>query len=116
MTNLKQNWRGRQIILASLKGKLLCRKPSVQLEIKCDSNAQFSGNTSIWIHGIVLPYNASNDNVMAIVKSCYKKINVPFDQDNIDDGHGVGNTYTNENTGRKIQSIIVKFKLLKSCN
>ena len=53
---------------------------------------------------------------MAIVKSCYKKINVPFDQDNIDDGHGVGNTYTNENTGRKIQSIIVKFKLLKSCN
>ena len=53
---------------------------------------------------------------MAIVKSCYKKINVPFDQDNIDDGHGVGNRYTNENTGRKIQSIIVKFKLLKSCN
>ena len=51
---------------------------------------------------------------MAVVKSCHKKINVPFDQDNIDHVHRIGKKYTNENTG-KIQSLIVKFKLWKSC-
>ena len=51
---------------------------------------------------------------MAVVKYCHEKINVPFDQDNIDHIHGVGNKYTDENTGEKIQSIIVKFKSWKS--
>ena len=42
------------------------------------------------------------------------KINVPFDQDNIDRVHQIGRKYTNENTGKKIQSIIVKFKSWES--
>ena len=46
--------------------------------------------TDIRIHGIVVPENESNDNVMAIVKSCPEKINVPFDKDIIDHVHRVG--------------------------
>ena len=55
--------------------------------------------------------NESVDNVMAVVKSCHEKINVPFDQDNIDRVHQIGKKYTDGNTGEKVQSIIVKFKL-----
>ena len=51
---------------------------------------------------------------MAVVKSCHEKINVSFDQDNIDRAHRIGKKYTDENTGKNIQSIIVKFKSWKS--
>ena len=51
---------------------------------------------------------------MAVVKSCHEKISVPFDQDNIDRVHQTGRKYANENTGKKVQSIIVKFKSWKS--
>ena len=51
---------------------------------------------------------------MAVVKSCHEKINLSFDQDNIDRAHRIGKKYTDENTGKNIQSITVKFKLRKS--
>ena len=72
---------------------------------------QYSRRTSIRIHGTEVPENESVDNVMAVVKSCHEKINVPFDQDNIDRVHQIGKKYTDGNTGEKVQSIIVKFKL-----
>ena len=50
---------------------------------------------------------------MAVVKSCHEKINIPFDQDNIGHVHQIGEKYTDENTGEKIQPTIVKFKLWK---
>ena len=53
---------------------------------------------------------------MAVVKFCHEKISVPFNQDNIDRVHRVGNKYTNENTGKKIQSIIDIFlRIDKAC-
>ena len=50
---------------------------------------------------------------MVVVKSCQEKVNVPFEQDNIDCAHRVGKKYTDENTAKKVQSIIVKFKSWK---
>ena len=50
---------------------------------------------------------------MAVVKSCHQKINLPFDQDNIYRVHRNGKKYTEENTEKKIQSVIVKFKSWK---
>ena len=94
-----------------LKGQIgLQKKMSDQLEIKCDKSEQYSRLTSILIHGIEVPENESIDNVMAFVKSCHEKINVSFDQDNIDRVHRVGKKYTDGNIGKKIQPIIVKFK------
>ena len=43
------------------------------------------------------------DNVMAVMKSCHEKVNVTFDQDNIDCVHRIRKKYTDENTGKKIQ-------------
>ena len=40
----------------------------------------------------------------------HRTTNVRFDQDNIDRVHSVGIKYTDENTEKKIQSIIIKFK------
>ena len=70
--------------------------------------------TSSRIHGTKVLENESVDNAMAVVKSCHEKKSVPFDQDNIDRVHQTGRKYTNENTGEKVQSIIVKFKSWKS--
>ena len=92
----------------------LQKNMSDQLEIKCNNNERYSRRTSIRIHGIEVPENESTDNVMAVVKSCHEKIHVPFDQDNIDRVHRIGKKYTDGNTRKKIQSIIVKFKSWKS--
>ena len=98
-----------------LEGQIaLQKKMSDLLEIKCDNNEQYSRRTSIRIHGTEVSENESVDNVMAVVKSCHEKINVPFDQDNIHRVHRIGKKYTDENTGKKVQSIIVKFKSWKS--
>ena len=91
----------------------LQKKMSDQLKIRCDNIEQYSRRTSIRIHEMEVPENESNDNIMAVVKSCYEKKNVLFDQDNIGRVHRVGKKYTDENTGKNIQSIIVKFKLWK---
>ena len=94
-----------------LEGQIaLQKKMSDLLEIKCDNNEQYSRCTSIRIHGTKVAENESVDNVMAVVKSCHEKTNVPFEQDNIDRVHRIGKKYTDENTGKKVQSIIVKFK------
>ena len=44
---------------------------------------------------------------MAVVKSCHEKINVLFDKGNIDRVHRIGKKHTDENTGKKVQSITV---------
>ena len=38
---------------------------------------------------------------MTVVKSCNEKINIPFDQDNIDRVHRIEKKYIDENTRRR---------------
>ena len=86
-----------------LEGEIALPKNMLdQLEIKFDDNEQYSGCTSIGIHGILVPENKSNDNVMAVVKSCQEKIYVPFDQGNVDRAYRVGNKCTDKNIAKKI--------------
>ena len=70
--------------------------------------------TRIQIHGIEVPENESIDNVMVVMKSCHEKINVPFDHDNRDRVHRIRKKYSDENPGKKNQSIIFKFKSWES--
>ena len=99
----------------ALEGQIgLQKNMSDQWEINCDNNEQYNRRTSIWIHGIEVPENESVDNLVAVVKSCHERVNVLFDQDNIDHVHRAGKKYTYENTGNKIQSVIVKINLWKS--
>ena len=85
------------------------------LEIICDNNEQYNQRTSIRIHGTKIPENESVDNVMTVVNSCHEKINVPFDQDNTDRVHRIRKKYTDVNTEKMVQAIIVIFKSWKSC-
>ena len=111
----QMNWIDKLEGKLELEGEIGLQKTSDRLEIKCDNNEQYSRCTSIRIHGIEVPENKSIDNIMVVVKSCQEKVNVPFEQDNIDCAHRVGKKYTDENTAKKVQSIIVKFKSWKPC-
>ena len=51
---------------------------------------------------------------MERVKECYKEIDLPSQEENIDRVHSIGKTYTDKNTGKKVKSIIVKFNSWKS--
>ena len=59
------------------------------MEIKFNNNERYIRRTSMSIHVIIVPENNSNNNVMADVKSCYQKINVPFDENNKDRAYRV---------------------------
>ena len=85
------------------------------LEMTSDNNEKYNQRTSIRLHGTKIPENESVDNVMAVVNYCNEKINVPFDQDNTDRVHRIGKKYTDVNTEKKVQAIIVIFKSWKSC-
>ena len=68
-----------------LEGQIALQKNmSDRLEIKFDNTEQYSRRTSVRIHGTEVLENESVDNAIVVVKSCHEKINVLFDQDNID--------------------------------
>ena len=112
MENLKESCKGRQMYQRSWRANYFSEKHvfSDQLESKCDNNEQYRRCTGIQILGIEVPEHESNDNVMAVVKSCHEKINQivyrPCNQ--------VGSKYTDENSGKKIRSVIAQFKSWKS--
>ena len=44
------------------------------------------------------------------VKECCESVQVPFTQEDIDRAHRIGMEYTDENSGKRVKSIIVKFQ------
>ena len=91
-----------------LKGKItLQRNVLDQLEIRCVDNQQSADVPVFEFMELQYLRIKSNDNLLAVVKSCHGEIKVTFDQDNIDRVHRVGKKCTDENTGKKLQSIIV---------
>ena len=96
-----------------LEGKIAIQANTIhQLMIKSNDNEQYSRRSCLRIHGT----ECSNDerNVLQRVKECYEELNLPFQDENIDSVHRIGKTYTDKNTEKKVQSIIVKFNSWKS--
>ena len=82
-----------------------------QLLIKCDDNEQYSRLNCLQIHGIESKKkNEKIDYVWQKVKECYKSVQVPFAQEDIDRAHRIGMEYTEKNSGKEVKSLIVKFK------
>ena len=54
--------------------------------------------------------NEKIDYVWQKVKECYKSVQVPFAQEDIDRAHRIGMEYTEKNSGKEVKSLIVKFK------
>ena len=81
-----------------------------QLELRCDDNEQYSRRSCLRIHGIQLPNDDNNENMDEILDDCFKKVNLPFDKNDIDRAHRIGNSYIDKNSGERVKSIIVKFR------
>ena len=54
--------------------------------------------------------NEKLDDVLQKVKEYYEPVQVPFSQEDVDRAHRIGMEYTEKNSGKKLKSIIVKFK------
>ena len=95
-----------------LEGKIAIQANTVdQFVIKRDE--QYSRRSSLRIQVFECSDDERTDNVLQWVKVCYKEMNLPFQDENIDCVHRIGRTYTDKNSGKK--SIIVKFNFWKSC-
>ena len=81
-----------------------------QLLIKCDDNEQYSRRNCLRIHGIESTKHEKIDDVWKKVKDCYESVQVPFAQEDIDRAHRIGTEYKEKNLGKKVKSMIVKFK------
>lgn len=77
------------------------------VELQADDNEQYSRRSCLRIHNI--HYDPKEkENTMLILEECYKKMNVPFDESEIDRVHRIGKPITSY--GKLVKSIIVKFK------
>ena len=81
-----------------------------QLLIKCDDIGQYSQRNCSRIHGIKSKKNEKIDDVWQKVKECYDSVQVPFAQEDIHGAHTIEMEYTEKNSGKKVKSILVKFK------
>ena len=57
--------------------------------------------------------NEDDDGIMNVLEDCYSSVNLQFDANNIDRAHRIGLPYTDKNSGKKVKSIIVKFRSWK---
>ena len=87
-----------------------------QLLVKCDDNEQYSRRSWLRIHGVEVKENEDEDGVMNVLEDCYSSVNLSFDANDIDRAHRIGIPYTNKNSGKKVKSIIVKFRSWKAVN
>ena len=84
------------------------------LVTKCDDNQQYSRHSCLRIHGIETKTKESNEDIIEKVMECYEALEIPFNEANIDRAHRIGREYSDKTTGKKVKSIIVKFKSWKS--
>ena len=85
-----------------------------QLLVKSDDNEQYSRRSCLRIHGVEVKENEDEDGVMNVLEDCYSSVNLQFDANDIDCAHRIGLPYTDKNSGKKVKSIIVKFRSWKA--
>ena len=51
---------------------------------------------------------------MNTLEKCYLILNVPFDPNDIDRGYRIRLSYTDNHSGKKVKSIIIKFRSWKA--
>ena len=83
-----------------------------QLLVKCDDNEQYSRRSCLRIHEVEV--NEDEDGIMNVLEDCYSSVNLQFDANDIDRAHRIGLPYTDKNSGKKVKSIIVKFRSWKA--
>ena len=82
--------------------------------VKCYDNEQYSRKSCLHIHGVEVKENEDEDSIMNVLEDCYSNVNFQFDANDIDRAHCVGLPYSDKNSGKKVKSIIVKFRSWKA--
>ena len=85
-----------------------------QLLIKCDDNEQYSRRSCLRIHGVEVNENEDEDGIMNVLEDCYSSVNLQFYANDIDLAHRIELPYTDKNLGKKVKTIIVKFRSWKT--
>ena len=85
-----------------------------QLLIKCDDNEQYSRRSCLHIHRLEVKENEDEDGIMNGLEDCYSSVNLQFDANDIDPAHRIGLPYTDKNSGKKVKSVIAKFRSWKA--
>ena len=83
-----------------------------RLEHRIDDGEQYSRRHCLCIHGMELPPDGSKENRFQKTKKFIDKLNCGIDGDAIDRAHRIGPVTENEE-GKKLQQIIVRFKSFK---
>ena len=85
------------------------------LLVKCDDNEQYIRRSCLRIHGVEFKEKESEDDVVInTLEKFSSSLNVPFDQNDIDRAHHIGLSYTDNHSGKKVKSVIVKFRSWKA--
>ena len=101
--------------IEELKSQIALKDQTIAgLMTKCDDNQQYSRRSCLRIHGIETKTKESNEDIIEKVKECYEASEIPFNEANIDRARRIGKEYSDKTTGKKVKSIIVKFKSWKS--
>lgn len=77
---------------------------------RADDSEQYDRRYSCRINGIPVGNSGEQEDVKAIVKDCYEKMNLPFDANKIDRCHRVGKPSLDRVSNQETQQIIVKFR------
>ena len=92
---------------------ILIHENTVDL-VKCNDTEQFSRRSCLRIHGVGVKEKESEDDIMNTLEQCYSSLDVPFNPIDINRDHRIGGSYTDSNSGKKVKSIIVKFRSWKA--
>ena len=85
-----------------------------KLCIKSDDLESYSRRSCLRIHGIPTDADETPENLFDKVEDCYDELNLPYLRSEIDRVHRIGKEYTDINSDKKVQSLIVKFKSWES--
>ena len=98
-----------------LEGTVSLQKSTMaNLELMQDNIESYSRRSCLRIHGIPVEEKEENEKPLSILEGCYKEMDLTFDPQEIDRFHWVGQEYNDRVTGKKVKSLIVKFKSWKS--
>ena len=112
VNKLEEKIKEQDVKIKQLESNLKLRQNTVdvlleKLEIKSDDNEQYSRRSCVRINR--LEVCEDNENMVETLKTCFEECEVPFEPSTIDRAHRIGTPYNDKESGKKVQSIIVKF-------
>ena len=108
MEELEKKLGEKDMIIERLESQLKVTQNALNLVLaKSDDVEQYTRRYSVRIHGLPVK---QDENIVEVVKECYKEMNLEFKNDDIDRMHRVGFKKYDATKKEHLQSVIVKFR------